>query len=168
MNAWTRRSCSACAGHDEQFRLDEEAFERLDRYLDRAAARLADDPDRDEVIGDLERSVGDRLAALAGAGDRLVSAADLEAVLDEIGTVDTGNGPAPTEEPSAPPRRKLQRIREGQQLAGVCNGLAEYAEVDVAWVRTGFVLGSLVTGGLLVVVYIAMIFILPVAPKAAR
>ena len=50
----------------------------------------------------------------------------------------------------------------------MCNGLAEYAEVDVAWVRTGFVLGSLVTGGLLVVVYLAMICILPVAPKPAR
>jgi phage shock protein PspC (stress-responsive transcriptional regulator) len=119
------------------------------------------------VLGDLERSIGDNLAALNGSGDRVVPAADIESVLDEIGAVDTGSGPAPSEEPSTPRPRKLQRIREGQQLAGVCNGLAAYAEVDVAWVRTGFVLGSLVTAGLLVLVYVALIFIMPVAPKAA-
>ena len=77
----------------------------------------------------------------------------------------TGRDHGPEEDESQPRRRRLQRVREGQQLAGVCNGLADYAELDVAWVRTGFVLGSLVTGGILVLVYIALAFILPVAPR---
>jgi phage shock protein C len=151
-------------GHDEQFRLDEAAFDRLQRYLDRAGRRLEDDPDRAEVLGDLERSIGDRLSAMPGSPDRQFSAADIEAVLDEIGMVDTGREPA-TEE-SVPPtqRRRLRRIREGQKFAGVCTGLADYADIGVDWVRTGFILGSLVTGGLLIVVYIALIFILPISP----
>ena len=45
----------------------------------------------------------------------------------------------------------------------MCNGLAAYAELDVDWVRTGFVLGTLVTAGILGLVYIALVFILPVA-----
>ena len=64
-----------------------------------------------------------------------------------------------------PRGRRLQRIREGQQIAGVCNGLAVYAQLDVAWVRTLFVLGTLVTAGILGLVYIALAFILPVASK---
>ncbi len=64
-----------------------------------------------------------------------------------------------------PRGRRLQRVREGQQIAGVCNGLAAYSEIDVDWVRTIFVLGTLVTAGLLGLVYIAMAFILPVAPS---
>jgi phage shock protein C len=63
---------------------------------------------------------------------------------------------------SACSSRRLYRIREGQQLAGVCNGLAAYAELPVDWVRTLFVLGTLVTAGLLGLVYIALAFILPV------
>ena len=51
-------------GHAEQFRLEEVAYERLAQYLDRAASRLQDDPDRAEVLGDLERSIGDRLGGL--------------------------------------------------------------------------------------------------------
>lgn len=54
------------SGHTERFRLDENAYDRLARYLDRAATRLQDDPDHAEVLGDLERSVGDKLVALIG------------------------------------------------------------------------------------------------------
>jgi phage shock protein PspC (stress-responsive transcriptional regulator) len=153
------------SGHTEQYRLDEDAYDRLTRYLDRAAARLHDDPDRAEVLGDLERSVGDKLATLLESDDRLVIAADIDGILEEIGAVDTGsNDPVPDEVDARRPRaRRLQRIREGQQVAGVCNGLAAYAELDVAWVRTGFVLGTLVTAGILGLVYIALVFILPVA-----
>jgi phage shock protein C len=155
-------------GHTERFRLDASAYDRLRRYLDRAAVRLSADPDMGEVLGDIERSIGDRLAALLESGDRIMSAADLEGILDEIGAVDTGMGREPDEDVGAPRRRRLQRIREGQQIAGVCTGLASYAEVDVDWVRTVFVLGTLITAGILGLVYIALIFILPVAPKPAR
>ena len=43
------------------------------------------------------------------------------------------------------------------------SNFAAYAELDVAWVRTLFVLGTLVTAGILGLVYIALAFILPVA-----
>jgi phage shock protein C len=152
-------------GYADQFRLDEGAYDRLARYLDRAAARLYDDPDRAEVLGDLERSVGDKLAVLLGADDRLVTAADIDGVLEEIGAVDTGRDPVLAEVGERPRARRLHRIREGQQIAGVCNGLAAYAELDVAWVRTLFVVGTVVTAGILGLVYIALAFILPVAPK---
>ena len=151
------------SGHAERYRLNEDAYDRLARYLDRAAARLHDDPDRIEVLGDLERSVGDKLAALLASDERLVTAADIDGVLEEIGAVDTGREPAPDEGVVHPRARRLQRIREGQKIVGVCTGLAAYAELDVAWVRTLFVLGSVFTAGLLGLIYVALAFILPVA-----
>ena len=158
------------SGHDQQFRLDQDAYDRLARYLDRAESRLQDDPDRAEVVRDLERSIGDRLAALPGAGDRMVTASEMEAVLDDVGAVDTGRSEEPNAAPSQPRRRRLMRIREGQSIAGVCTGLAAYSEIRVDWVRTIFVLAAVFTAGLFVVVYIAMAFILPVAdtPEAVR
>jgi phage shock protein C len=151
------------SGHAGPYRLDEDAYDRLARYLDRAASRLSDDPDRAEVLGDLERSVGDKLAALLGSGDRLVTAADIDGILEEIGAVDTGHDPGTYEAGPRPRARRLHRIREGQQLAGVCNGLAAYADLPVDWVRTGFVLGTVVTAGIFGLVYVALAFILPVA-----
>lgn len=153
------------SGHAEQYRLDEDAYDRLARYLERAASRLHDDPDRAEVLGDLERSVGDKLAVLLATGDRLVTAADIDGILEEIGAVDTGHDPVADEVgvPPPPRRRRLERIREGQQLAGVCNGLAAYAELRVDWVRTGFVLGTVFSAGIFGLVYVALAFIMPVA-----
>jgi phage shock protein PspC (stress-responsive transcriptional regulator) len=151
-------------GHAERYELDEDAHGQLARYLDGAAARLQDDPDRSEILLDLERSIGDRLTAALGTEDRLVTRADIDAVLDEIGAVGTDQDPKVDQPAATRPRgRRLQRIREGQQIAGVCIGLATYAELDVAWVRTFFVLGTLVTAGILGIVYIALAFILPVA-----
>jgi phage shock protein C len=153
------------SGHAEKYRFAEDAYDRLARYLDRAASRLQDDPDRAEVLGDLERSVGDKLVALLGSDDRLVTAADIDGVLEEIGAVDTGHDPVADEGSTPPRRRRLQRIREGQQIAGVCTGLAVYAEVDVDWVRTLFIFATLLTAGIFTLVYVALVFILPVASK---
>jgi phage shock protein PspC (stress-responsive transcriptional regulator) len=152
-------------GHADGFRLDEDAYDRLGRYLDRAASRLRDDPDQTEVLGDLERSVGDKLVALLGSDDRLVTAADIDGVLEEIGAVDTGNDPVPDEDVAHRRARRLQRIREGQKIAGVCTGLAAYAELDVAWVRTLFVLATVITAGIFGLVYVALAFILPITAK---
>ena len=158
------------SGHSARYRLNEHAFDRLSAYLDGAAARLQDDPDKAEVLGDIERSVGDKLATLLGTQDRIVTAVDIDGVLEQIGTVDTGREPASDEarradEPpriARPPARRLHRTREGQMIAGVCTGLAEYSEIDVAWVRTLFVFAALLTAGLWVLVYVALAFILPV------
>jgi phage shock protein C len=150
-------------GHAGRFRLAEDAYDRLSRYLDRAASRLQADPDRAEVLGDLERSVGDKLAALLGSDDRLVTVGDIDGILEEIGAVDTGHDPV-AEEPIAKPRpRRLMRIKEGQQLAGVCNGLAAYSDLRVDWVRTLFLLATVFTAGIFGLVYIGLAFILPVA-----
>jgi phage shock protein PspC (stress-responsive transcriptional regulator) len=158
------------SGHPERFHLEADADDVLSRYLDRAAARLHDDPDEAEIIGDLEQSIGDKLAALVGSDDRLITVTDIDGVLEEIGAVDTGRepGPAPTDAVRTPHQRRLTRIRQGQMMAGVCTGLAAYSEIRVDWVRTIFVFAALMSAGLFMLVYIAMAFILPVAETRER
>lgn len=159
-------------GHSEQFRLEAAAHDELERYLAGASARLHDDPDQAEILSDLERSVGDRLAALSGGSDRLITEADVNGVLEAIGSVDAGSGAGGTAaaaaaaaSPSATgaPKRRLQRIRQGQQLAGVCTGIAAYADLDVNWVRLFFLAATTVTAGVFALVYAALAFFLPVA-----
>jgi phage shock protein PspC (stress-responsive transcriptional regulator) len=151
-------------GHPEPFRLDQDAYVQVTRYLDRAAARLQADPDVAEVLGDLERSIGDRLLALGGPAGGVVTAADIRRVLEAVGSVDTGETQASDAWRAPGPKRKrrFRRVREGQEIAGVCTGLAAYSELDVDWVRTIFILGALVTGGILGVVYILLALFLPI------
>jgi phage shock protein PspC (stress-responsive transcriptional regulator) len=69
------------------YSLDEDAFLALHAYLARAADRLGEHPDRDEVLAGLERSIG---AKLARGGERSASigAAEMTAALKEVGKVD--------------------------------------------------------------------------------
>jgi phage shock protein C len=156
-------------GHPDGYRLEVPAYDRLQAYLDEAAAGLHDDPDAADVLGDLERSVGDKLSVLLDPADRLVTATDIEGVLEQIGAVETARqaaspSPAP---PGPPPKRRLQRIRTGQKVAGVCTGLADYAQLDVDWVRTFFLLATVLTAGVFGLVYVGLAFILPVAETRA-
>ena len=151
------------ADHDRPWRVHDDAHDALRRYLDRAEASLTDDPGRSEVVADLERSIGEKLATRLGAAGRVVKAADIDAVLEEIGPVHGGDHDAPGATAGTPRgRRRLYRIREGQEIAGVRTGLSAYAQISVDWVRWTVVLLTLATVGLLALVYIVLVLALPV------
>jgi phage shock protein PspC (stress-responsive transcriptional regulator) len=73
-----------------------------------------------------------------------------------------------TEDQSGEEEKKLFRSRSQRMLAGVCGGIAEYFEIDVSVVRILWVIGTLLSAGVGIVVYIVMIFIFPEAPEEMK
>ncbi len=154
------------------YQLEEPGYNRLRDYLERAEARLADSPDRAEVMGDLEQAIGEKCSHALGPHKTVVSTADLERIIEEMGPVESADkapagdpaadAAAPTGPPLAP-RKRLYNIREGAMWAGVCNGIAAYLNVDVTWVRIAFVVLTLLTSGGMLLVYLALMFIVPYA-----
>ncbi len=145
------------------FKLEEPAQARLRAYLDAAARALAQDPDRAEILADLEQAIGEKCAKTLSAHKDVVSAAEMEAIIVDMGPVEaTGSvEPKPPAMPAAP--RKLYQIREGSMLAGVCNGLAAYLGLDVTVVRVAFVVLTFLTGGFWILLYAVMWFMVPTA-----
>lgn len=143
------------------FQLDEDAYNVLRSYLDRARSRLRRDPGRDEVLRDLEQSIGEKLAQLPGAGNRVINRREVESVLEQVGVVDTGNGEGAKVEPPLDRPRRLCRIEEGQWFFGVCQGLAAYSSIKVEWVRSIFVILTVFTGGAAALIYLILMFALP-------
>ena len=131
------------SGHPTPFTLDEDADNALLSYLGRARSNLEGNPDREDVLSDLEQSIAEKLTRLPLAASRIVSRGEVESALDEIGVVE----PAPTGDgaPEAPVehRRRFYRINQGRWLAGVCQGLAAYSAIRVRWVRLIVVVLSL-------------------------
>ena len=151
-------------GHPNPYRLHEDAYDALSGYLDHARSRLADDPDQAEVMSDLERSIGAKLTDRLGSDDRIVTVEDVTVVLGEVGLVGADDGQPTAAIVDRPRRRRLYRIREGQQIAGVCTGLAAYSEIRIDWIRTIFLLLAVVSAGLFILVYFVIAFVLPVVP----
>ena len=57
------------------------------------------------------------------------------------------------------------RPHQGRSLAGVCIGLAEQFGVSVTILRLAFVLGTIFSGGTLLLVYVILWIIMPSEPR---
>jgi phage shock protein PspC (stress-responsive transcriptional regulator) len=132
------------------------ATEELQRILIEMGPVESGDAPQSERTGGAGGAGGDGGAADdgtgTGAGGRDNSAGGARA-RDARG----GAGPDPT----AP--KRLYQIREGALISGLCNGIAAYLGVDVAIVRVVFVLLAIVTWGGWILVYIALMFVIPFA-----
>lgn len=60
--------------------------------------------------------------------------------------------------------RRLFRSRTDRAITGIAGGMAEYLEVDPTVVRILWVLAAIFTGGLAILLYIVLAFVIPVNP----
>jgi phage shock protein PspC (stress-responsive transcriptional regulator) len=156
------------------YQLEDDAYEVLKAYLGDAAAALAGNPDKDEIVADLEQAIADKCDRVLNPHKTVVVRAELATIIDEMGPVDgaapaAAAGPAPAPGATAAPAadasapKRLYQISEGALLSGVCNGIAAYLAVDVVLVRIGFVALVFLTGGAAVLAYLVLMFIVPYA-----
>jgi phage shock protein PspC (stress-responsive transcriptional regulator) len=170
------------------YQLEDDAHAALAQYLESAERALADNPDRAEVLADLEQAIGDKCERFLGAHKTVVTRGEIEQVIHEMGPVDPGAGigaesgrgasfdtgaQADTthtttdakdrSRTAGPAPKRLYQISDGALLSGVCKGISEYFNVDVTLVRLLFVLATVVTGGLAILIYVVMMFIVPYA-----
>ncbi len=164
------------------FQLEEAGYDALRAYLDGAARRLEGNPDKDEIIADIEQAIADKCRAVLGAYKNVVVTQEVQQIIAEMGPVEdataegeessTGRASSaaagPASDADTPPRvRRLYKIHDGAMFAGVCNGIAAYFSIDPTIVRVLFVLFTVFWGfGLLV--YIVLMFILPSPQSAAE
>jgi phage shock protein PspC (stress-responsive transcriptional regulator) len=153
------------------YQLDEAAYDALRAYLQQAEVRLKDNPDRVEILADLERAIAEKCTRFLGPQKTVVGAAEMDEVVKEMGPVEGTDGTSEDASTSSAATgaqpggrrtpRRLYRIREGQMVGGVCNGLAAYFGVDPTLVRIPFLLLLWIgIGGL---AYIALMIVVPYA-----
>lgn len=134
--------------------LDEDAYARLNGYLDELRNHLSDTEGCDEILGDIEMRFAELLLGRLGSARMVVDLADVDGVIKALGhpndfatgdahatgastTSDLGKGST---------SRRLFRDTDGIMLGGVCMGLSTYLRMDVAILRILFVLLGLFTG----------------------
>ncbi len=147
------------------YQLEEPAYDALRAYLERAQTALADNPDKAEIIRDLEQAIADKCANYLSPGKSVVSTDEMARILEEMGPVE-GEREAPPRgegEDFSGPRKRLYRIRDGAMIAGICSGLAAYLNIDVTVVRLLTIVGGLITGGWLLLAYVIAMFMIPSA-----
>jgi phage shock protein PspC (stress-responsive transcriptional regulator) len=69
------------------YQLEEAGYDALRVYLDGAALRLAQNPDREEIIADIEQAFADKFRAVLGAYKTVVETKDVLRTIAEMGPV---------------------------------------------------------------------------------
>jgi hypothetical protein len=78
------------------FQLDEDAYERLRAYVSVTEQRLGANPDRAEIIADLERAVAEHIVAnRTDASTIVVTDREMELALVKVGSVERSDGAPP-------------------------------------------------------------------------
>jgi phage shock protein PspC (stress-responsive transcriptional regulator) len=155
------------------FHIEEPGYVSLRAYLDGAGVQLKDNPDKGEIMADLEQAIADKCAHYLRPHKNVLTAAEIDSVIKEMGPVQS-DGDATRPAADVPPRpsqaggestapRRLYQIREGAMLSGVCTGFAAYLNVDVTVIRIAFVVLALLTAGLWIIAYLVMMLVIPFA-----
>jgi phage shock protein C len=63
--------------------------------------------------------------------------------------------------------RRLERSTKNKVISGICGGLGEYLQVDPNLVRAVFVLATIMSAGLFLLGYIALLFLIPLPEQRA-
>jgi len=173
------------------YQIEEAGYAALQEYLGAAEQRLADSPDRAEILADLEQAIAEKCSRYLGPHKNVVSTDEIAQVIREMGPVEpaapgdahgeaqrehrAGQAGSTADTPgseqaqasgsthSTEAPKRLYQIREGAMISGVCNGIAAYLGIDVTLVRIVFVLLALVTGGVWILMYIVLMFVIPYA-----
>ena len=164
------------------YQLEEPAYEKLQTYLHRAETTLADNPDKAEVLLDIEQAIADKFERALERGKNVVSTKQLTDILERMGEVE--NSDANTDDTKAsskskrddlktstevsPAPKRLFVIREGAMLLGLAQGVGAYFGIDANIVRIIFIALTFATSGFWILVYILLGCLLPVAKTEAE
>jgi len=143
---------------------EETAYQRLEHYFAEAARLLEGNPDQPEILNDLEQAVADQCTRRMRPDQGVVTLAELEPALGEIGSVQVPGAATASEQRTQDTTRPLQQVSEGAVISGVCQGLARYFGLNVMLLRIFAVLLLLLSGGGMILVYLALMLLLPYAP----
>lgn len=153
------------------FHIDEDAFARLEGYLNSIRTQLARTPGREEIINDVELRMAELFRERQASPNGVLSLPLVEEVIGIMGRPEdyldssassSHSEQVPPDEATFPGSKKLLRDPDGRILGGVASGLAYYFGIDVIWVRLLFLV-LLFTGGLALLLYVLLWILVPKA-----
>ena len=145
------------------YHIDEDAYAKLQDYLDSIKAYLDNTLGRDEIVADIEN----RIAELFSSKNKsVISIEDVEEVIAIMGQPEdyVSEEDAPKQERThftASSKKRLYRDPDNQVLGGVCSGIGHFTGIDPVWVRLIFL--ALLFSGVSAIFYFVLWIIIPKA-----
>jgi len=147
------------------FNIDEDAYERLQHYLNSINKQFVDTNEGNEIIADVESRIAELFQERIGDRKEVINLTDIEYITEIMGKPEdfedlqdeSQDQPNP-EIQSKKTSRRIYRDPENRVLSGLSAGLGNYFGIDPTIVRVIFVLMTLFYGTSFLVYIILWIF----------
>ena len=160
------------------FHIDEDAFKKLQHYLDAIKRSFTDKQGRDEIILDIEARIAELFAEKRADKSQVISMKDVDEVITIMGQpedymvdediFEDEPEAASTKKTKKASIKRLYRDTENSYVGGVSSGLGHYLEIDAIWVRLLWVVLTLASSGIFLLIYIAFWIFTPEAKTTAE
>lgn len=156
------------------FHIDEDAYQKLSLYLKAVKQSLGNEVGKEEIIADIESRIAEIFTESKKFKDQVISLKEIDHMVEIMGQpkdfyVDEEmfeeNFQANAE--TATPIKKLFKDPNDVQLDGVCSGFGHYFGIDPTWIRLMWLILTIISGGVFIIIYIAFAIFIPKAETTA-
>jgi phage shock protein PspC (stress-responsive transcriptional regulator) len=158
------------------FHIDEDAYEKLKKYLDAISQHFSNKDEGDEIMNDIESRIAELFQEKITKEEEVVSMKMVTEVIEIMGDpkdiIDTDESQEAgssrnSHRNHSGNNKRLFRDQENSVIGGVCSGLGAYFKIDALIIRILFVIFFLV-GGSSLLIYIILWIVIPKAESAAQ
>ena len=130
------------------FHIDEDAYIKLQRYLEAIKRSFTDSQGRSEIIADIEARIAELFNERLPMDRQVIRVKEVDEVISIMGQPEDylvddeifEDEPQPTPRRKKSSSRKLFRDTSNSYIGGVSSGLAHYLGIDAIWIRLVWVL----------------------------
>jgi len=157
------------------FHIDEDAYLKLQRYLEAIKRSFTDSQGRSEIISDIEARIAELFSERVQNEKQVISTKLVDDVIAIMGQPEDylvddeifEDEPKSTSSSKSTFSKKLFRDTDNSYIGGVASGLGHYLGIDAVWVRLLWVLLALGSGGTFIFIYILFWVLVPEAVTTA-
>lgn len=159
------------------FHIDEQAYDKMRRYLESIKRSFANTPGSDEIQADIEARIAELFYEKLENERQVITEKEVDEVIKIMGQPEDYmvDEEIFEDEPksnfkSGETRRskKLYRDNEQKYVAGVSSGLGHYFGIDALWVRLLWIFLTIGSGGGFILLYGLLWILIPVASTTSQ
>ncbi|MCY2688700.1 PspC domain-containing protein [Salinimicrobium sp. TH3] len=153
------------------FHIDEDAYARLQHYLEAIRRSLTNTSGQEEIIHDIEARIAELFAEKIQNERQVIGIREVDEVISVMGQPEDYvlDDEIFEDEPVYRKTRgkKLFRDTDNSYIGGVSSGLAHYTGIDALWLRILWILLTIFSTGAFILIYIALWIFVPEAKTTA-
>ncbi|MTE27724.1 PspC domain-containing protein [Winogradskyella ouciana] len=158
------------------FHIDEDAYLKLQRYLEAIKRSFTDSQGRSEIISDIEARIAELFSERIENDKQVVGIKLVDEVIAIMGQPEDylvddeifEDEPRAKQSYDRRPTKKLFRDTDNSYIGGVAAGLGHYFAIDSMWMRLIWLLLALGSGGTFIFIYLIFWALVPEAKTTAE